>query len=113
MGHYGATPIILLINNGIFGVEEVVQGNTDREKIHSYDKLAPWQYHKLPEAMGCRDWFCTVVATNAELETAPQKARKQPGAAYIEILMGPKMATAMPLPLIDRVYQAGTPAVAG
>jgi len=109
MGRYGVNLIILLLNNGIFGVEEIVQANNDRDKIHEYDKLAPWQYHKLPEAMGCRDWFCTAVGTNADLESALQKARKHPGAAYIEILLGSKMAPALPPPLIDRFYQAGTP----
>jgi indolepyruvate decarboxylase len=38
MRHYGVNLIILLVNNGIFGVEEVVQGNSDPEKIHSYAK---------------------------------------------------------------------------
>ena len=61
MGWHGVNPIIVLVNNGIFGVEEVLQPNTDPAKIKKYDELAPWQYHKLPEAMGCRDWFCPAV----------------------------------------------------
>jgi len=86
-----------------------VHGNDDPNKVHEYDKLAPWQYHKLPETMGCRDWFCTTVTTNADLESALQKARKRPGAAYIEILMGSKLAAANSPEVLDRLYQAGTP----
>jgi indolepyruvate decarboxylase len=112
MGRYGVNLIILLLNNGIFGIEEILQGNSNRDNVHIYDKIAPWQYHKLPEAMGCRDWFCTSVETNAELESALRKARKHPGAAYIEILLGPKMVAAAPPELIDRVYQAETPTIA-
>ena len=112
MGRYGVNPIILLINNGTFAVEETVMGNSDPKKVHEFDKLAPWHYHKLPEAMGCRDWFCTSVETNAEFESALQKARKLPGAAYIEILLG-SMPPAAPAPLLERLYQTATPAVAG
>ena len=110
MGRYGVNPVILLINNGMFAVEETVMGNSDPNKVHEFDKLAPWQYHKLPEAMGCRDWFCTSVETNAELESALQKARKQPGAAYIEILLG-SMPPAGPPQLLERLYQTATPTV--
>ncbi len=84
MGHYGINPIIVLLNNGIFGIEETVLGNNNPAKIRNFDKLAPWRYHKLPEAMGCRDWYCTRTQTNAEFNTALEKARKHPGAAYIE-----------------------------
>ena len=106
MGLYGANLIILLFNNGIYGVEEIVQGNSDPKKVHVYDKLAPWQYHKLPEAMGCRDWFCTSVQTNAELEAALQKARKNPGAAYIEVLLGSEhLMPGASTEVIDRQYR--------
>ncbi|OJW51192.1 MAG: hypothetical protein BGO67_12790 [Alphaproteobacteria bacterium 41-28] len=111
MGKYGVNPIILLLNNGMFGVEEIVMGNSNPDKVHIYNKLAPWQYHKLPEAMGCRDWFCTSVETNAQFESALQNARKQPGAAYIELLLGSKMVTPLPPEMIDRMYQAKTPPV--
>jgi indolepyruvate decarboxylase len=113
MGRYGVNPIILLLNNGIFGVEEIAQGNSDSKKVHTYDKLALWQYHKLPEAMGCRDWFCTSVATNAELDSALQKTRKLSGASYIEIQLGSEnMVAAAPPQAIDRMYQANTPNIA-
>lgn len=110
MGRYRVNPIILLLNNGIFGVEEIFQGNNNPDKIRNFDRLAPWQYHKLPEAMGCRDWLCTSVETNAEIDAALEKARKHPGAAYIEILVGcEKLVPAAPPEVLDRIYQTGPP----
>lgn len=113
MGWHGVNPIILLVNNGIFGIEEVLQPNTDPEKIKKHCELAPWQYHKLPEAMGCRDWFCPRVETNAELDSALKQARKHPGASYIEVVPGPKMADSAPPEAIERVYQATLPPAEG
>jgi indolepyruvate decarboxylase len=110
MGRYGVNPIILLLNNGIFGIEEIVLGNSDPAKIRHYDRIAPWQYHKLPEAMGCCDWFCTSVKTNAEFDAALEKARKHPGAAYVEILLGcEKIVPGLPAEALDRIYQTGPP----
>lgn len=105
MGRYGVKPIMLVLNNGIFGVEEFLESNKHCE----YNKLAPWQYHKIPEVMGCRDWFCTSVKTNAEFESALQKARKHPGAAYIEILLGSKLIAPAPPEKLDAGYQTKPP----
>jgi indolepyruvate decarboxylase len=108
MGLYGV--ITLLLNNGIYGIEEIVYGNSDPKKVHVYNKLAPWQYHKLPEAMGCRDWFSTSVQTNADLEAALQKARKNPGASYIEVLLGSeKLVPALTPEQVQTLYRL-TPA---
>jgi len=97
IGHYGLNPIILLRNNGVFGIEEIVMGNSDPARIKRCDRLPLWQYHKLPEAMGCRDWFCTSVDTNAELDAALKKARTLPGASYIQIQLGSeKLLSALP-----------------
>jgi len=47
--------------------------------------------------MGCRDWFCTSVDANAELDAALKKARMLPGASYIEIQLGSeKWLSALP-----------------
>jgi indolepyruvate decarboxylase len=110
MGRYGANLIIVLLNNGIVGVEEIIRGNSDPKKVHDYDKLAAWQYHKLPEAMGCSDWFCTSVQSNAELDAALQKARENPGAAYVEVLLGSeRLMPGDSIESINRLYQL-TPA---
>jgi indolepyruvate decarboxylase len=113
IGHYGLNPIILLRNNGIFGIEEVVMGNSDPAKIKTYDRLPLWQYQKLPEAMGCRDWFCASVETNAELDAALKKARTLPGASYIEIQLGSeKLLPALSQEELERFYQVQTPKAA-
>jgi indolepyruvate decarboxylase len=59
MGRYGAKPVIILLNNSMFGVEEVlaeVQG-------HVYNFVAPWNYHELPAARGCTGWYTARVTT--------------------------------------------------
>jgi indolepyruvate decarboxylase len=64
----------------------------------------------IPEAMGCRDWFCVSVATNAEFDSALATARERYGAAYIEIVLtATEMPPAMPARFIDRLYQVETP----
>ena len=85
MGQAGATPIIIVLNNGVFGIEEALA----RKKGHAYDDLAGWQYHKLPEAMGCLDWFTARVTTIGELGAALAEARSRAGASYIEIVFDP------------------------
>ena len=113
IGHYGLNPIILLRNNGVFAIEEIVMGNSDPAKIKNYDRLPLWQYHKLPEAMGCRDWFCTSVETNEELDAALEKARAHPGASYIEIQLGSeKLLPALPPEALERFYQVKAPKTA-
>jgi TPP-dependent 2-oxoacid decarboxylase len=102
-----------LRNNGVFGIEEMVMGNSDPAKIKTYDRLPLWQYHKLPEAMGCRDWFCTSVETKAELDAALKKARSLPGASYIEIQLGcEKLLPCLSPKALDRFYQTEAPATA-
>jgi TPP-dependent 2-oxoacid decarboxylase len=45
MGRYGAKPVIILLNNTMYGVEEVLSPTQG----HVYNVLAPWNYHELPE----------------------------------------------------------------
>ena len=51
-----------------------------------YNDLAPWGYHTLPAALGCKNWFTAKVKTNGELEAAMQKAEAPDTASYIEIV---------------------------
>lgn len=87
MGRYGVTPVIIVLNNGIFGIEEYLESNEVRE----YNNLAPWRYAALPGAMGCDDWFCATVTTNDELVVALDKAHDRSVAAYIEVVMDPTL----------------------
>ena len=85
MGRYGINPIIILLNNGLYGIEDVLS-----QTGHIYDSLAGWDYHTLPAAMGCRDWFCTRVETVAELESALETARSHSSASYLELMIPPE-----------------------
>jgi indolepyruvate decarboxylase len=113
MGLCNVNPIILLLNNGIYGIEEVVMGNGDPRNIQKFDEIAPWQYHLLPAAMGCDKWFVPEpVDPGPSLAAALQQARAYGGAAYIEIeLQADSMAFPLPKDAIDRMYQTDPPNV--
>jgi indolepyruvate decarboxylase len=53
-----------------------------------YNDLAPWNYHDLPTALGCRDWFTAKVATLGELDAALARAATGESASYIEVVGG-------------------------
>jgi hypothetical protein len=53
---------------------------------------------------------CTSVKTNAELDAALETARKHPGAAYTEILLGCEtLFPGLPPELLDTIYQTTPP----
>jgi indolepyruvate decarboxylase len=81
---HGVKPVIFVLNNEGFGVERALEDYPD----WVYNDVAPWDYHKLPAAMGCKDWFTAKVKTNGELEAAMQKADEVDTASYIEIVAG-------------------------
>ncbi len=100
MGRYGINPIIILLNNGLYGIEDVLS-----QTGHVYDSLAGWDYHTLPATMGCRDWFCTRAETVAELESALETARNHPGASYLELIVPPEESQPLPKKTINRIYK--------
>jgi indolepyruvate decarboxylase len=104
MGRYGIDPVILVLNNGLYGVEEVIS-----ERGHVYDDLASWDYHRIPEVMRCRNWFCARVATVAELEAALTRARSHKGACYLEVLIPAEESQPLERSLIDNLYRTKTP----
>ena len=104
MGRYGITPVIFVLNNGIYGVEDVVS-----ERGHVYDDIAPVQYHLLPEAMGCKDWLTRRVSTIAELEDALAAISAGDTAAYIEVMIPESESQPMPDTAIDAAYKTRTP----
>jgi len=81
---HGVQPVIFVLNNQGFGVERALEEYPD----WVYNDLAQWDYHTLPAALGCSDWFTAKVKTNGELEAAMQKAGEAKTAAYIEIVAG-------------------------
>jgi indolepyruvate decarboxylase len=81
---HGVKPTIFVLNNQGYGVERALEDYPD----WVYNDLAPWDYHRLPAALGCKDWFTAKVETNGELEAAMQKADAADTASYIEIVGG-------------------------
>ena len=85
-GRVGAKPIIVVINNGVYGVEEFLERNERRV----YNELTGWEYAEAAKAMlgkAADDWLVEVVSTNGALVDALDRARREDKAAYIEARM--------------------------
>jgi len=106
MGRYKAKPIIFVLNNSLYGVEDVIS-----ERGHPYDDLAKLNYHLLPQAFGCEGWLALKVGTVAELEAAMAKIEVHDGAAYIEVLIPETESQPLPEAIIDNAYKVKTPSV--
>ena len=106
MGRYGVKPIIFVLNNGLYGIEDVIS-----ERGHVYDDVAPVQYHLLPQAMGCKDWIVKKVATIGELEEALANIAASDSAAYIEVMIPESESQPLPAAAIDMAYKTQTPKV--
>jgi indolepyruvate decarboxylase len=84
MGRNGLKPIIFVLNNGGYMVERALEANPD----WVYNDLAPWNYHALPAALGCKGWFTAKVTTLGELDAALARAATGESASYIEVVTG-------------------------
>jgi indolepyruvate decarboxylase len=104
MGRYGVKPVIFVLNNGLYGVEDVIS-----ERGHGYDDIANVQYHRLPEAFGCKGWLSAKVATVGELEDILERIEKHDGAAYVEVMIPNEESQPMPEEVIDIGYKLRTP----
>ena len=104
MGRYGVAPVIFVLNNGLYGIEDVIS-----ERGHTYDDLAAVQYHRLPAAFGCRDWLSVQVTTVAELDDALDAIDEHDGAAYVEVMIPGEESQPLPGDVIDRGYKLRTP----
>ncbi|GAA1991004.1 alpha-keto acid decarboxylase family protein [Kitasatospora viridis] len=102
MGRYGAKPVIIVLNNGTYGIEEVlsaVQG-------HDFDALAPWNYSALPAALGCTGWYTARVCTVGELDAALATASRHDNGCYLEIMLGrADVPASLPATVLDLIYQ--------
>lgn len=104
MGRYGIKPIIFVLNNGIYGVENVLS-----EIGPSYDNLAQWNYAQIPGAMGCRTWFTARVSTVAELDAAIEKANTSDCASYIEVMIPASESEPLPEAVQNQIYKTTIP----
>ncbi len=107
MGRYGIKPVILVLNNGIYGVEYVVAEPVDHP--HDYNNLANVQYHLIPAAMGCRGWLARRVGTVAELEEAFAAISGHDGGVYLEVMIPPEESQPEPAAYFNRQYKLSTP----
>ena len=82
MGRNGLKPVIFVLNNGGYMVERALEADPD----WVYNDLAPWNYHALPAALGCRGWFTAKVTTLGELDAALARAATGESASYIEVV---------------------------
>jgi len=106
MGRYGVKPRIFVLNNGLYGIEDVIS-----ERGHGYDDLAPVNYHLLPEAFGCKNWLSARVSTVAELDAVLDQIDAHDGAAYIEVMIPNEESQPLPETTIDSGYKLKTPSV--
>ena len=84
MGRHGLRPVIFVLNNAGYMVERALEADPD----WVYNDLAPWNYHALPAALGCRGWFTARVTTLGELDAALARAATGESASYIEVVGG-------------------------
>jgi indolepyruvate decarboxylase len=106
MGCYGVKPRIFVLNNGLYGVEDVIS-----ERGHGYDDLAPVNYHLLPEAFGCKNWISARVSTVAELDLVLDQIDAYDSAAYVEVMIPNEESQPLPESTIDSGYLLKTPPV--
>lgn len=104
MGRYGIAPAIFVLNNGLYGIEDVLS-----ERGHVYDDIAPVNYHLLPEAFGCKGWLSAKVSTVAELDKVLDAIDKHKGAAYVEVMIPNDESQPLPAAVTDRAYKLRTP----
>lgn len=102
MGRYGSQLKVIVMNNGLYAVEEFLA----MEAGHEYNVLAPWNYAEIPAAMGCKGWYTSRVCTVAEFDAALSAAAAHDGAAYIEVVVGPEDVPApVPPEMLEKIYE--------
>ena len=104
MGFTGAKPVVIVLNNGLYGVEALLS-----ETGHAYNDLPPWRYAQLPEAFGCQGWWSGRVSTVAELEQALVAINAHNGGAYLEVMIPPEESQPLAETLIETMHQTATP----
>jgi indolepyruvate decarboxylase len=106
MARNALKPIIFVLNNAGYMVERALAANPD----WVYNDLAPWNYHVLPAALGCKSWFTAKVSTLGELDAALARAATGESASYIEVGGGRTdfpAGIAMAHERLDALYEDG------
>jgi indolepyruvate decarboxylase len=84
-------PIIFVLNNEGYLIERIIGGS----KINECNDIASWDYHEIPKAFGCSDWFTTKVTTCGELDQAMRRVENCETGVDIEIVTGREFAAFM------------------
>jgi indolepyruvate decarboxylase len=104
MGRYGVKPVLFVLNNGLYGIEDVIS-----ERGHGYDDLPTIRYHLLPAVFGCQGWLTAKVTTVKELEEVLLQIDTHDGAAYVEVVIPSEESQPLPAATIDQSYKLNTP----
>ena len=104
MGRYKIKPIIFVLNNGIYGIGDVLS-----ERGHEYDNIAPVNYHLIPKALGCTGWLSKRVETIKDLEETLEILKTHDEAAYIEVMIPESESQPFPEEIINQIYKFRTP----
>jgi len=94
---YGLKPIIFVLNNQGYLIEKMLSKKLD----YCYNELPQWQYHKLPEVLGCNNWIMGKVTTCGELDKIMEELNNAKTGAYIEIDT-PKLSAP---PLMEAIHK--------
>jgi indolepyruvate decarboxylase len=88
---FGLNPMIFVLNNGVYGVEQWLADAT----VFATDKpfypscvLHPWNYSKLAEVFGCRGWKATTYAELTDAVTGALANSTSP--SIIEVVVADK-----------------------
>ena len=104
MGFMGIKPVVIVLNNGLYGVEALIS-----ETGHAYNDLPPWRYAEIPAALGCSGWWCGRAATVTELEQSLAAINAHDGAAYLEVMIPPEESQPLSEDVIEMMHQTSTP----
>lgn len=96
----GLKPIIFVLNNQGYLIERLLC----KDPTKYYNDLAQWNYHLLPQALGCEGWYTARVTTCGEFDDALAKTQSCGTGAYIEVVTEKFVAT----PLALRMHEAAT-----
>ena len=79
---YGLKSIIFVLKNDGYLIERLLC----KDPNSYYSDLAQWNYHQLPQALGCEGRFSAHVITCGELDAAIAKAEICSTGVYIEVV---------------------------
>lgn len=104
MGFTGVSPVVIVLNNGLYGVEALIS-----ETGHAYNDLPPWRYAEIPATLGCKGWWCGRAETVAELKEALCSINAHSGAAYLEVVIPAEESQPLEDEVIETMHQTMTP----